>query len=83
MPECEVCGNEYDKTFEVHKDGRRHVFDCFECAVHALAPTCDNCGIRILGHGVETKDSMFCCASCAQQRGVEGFRDRISQHSPV
>ena len=24
---CEVCGNEYDKAFEVHMDGKTHVFD--------------------------------------------------------
>lgn len=77
MAECEVCGNEYDKAFEVHKDGEQHVFDSFECAVHALAPTCDNCGVRIIGHGVETGDSIFCCANCAQQKGVEGLADRI------
>ena len=32
MAQCEVCGNEYDKTFEVTLGGQRHVFDSFECA---------------------------------------------------
>lgn len=77
MAECEVCGNDYDKTFEVIMQDGRHVFDCFECAVHALAPTCDNCGVRILGHGVETDEAMFCCAHCAHQWGVKGFADRL------
>jgi hypothetical protein len=27
MATCEVCGNEYDKTFELIQQGRRHVFD--------------------------------------------------------
>jgi hypothetical protein len=78
MTRCEVCGNEYDKTFEVIKDGQSHHFDSFECAIHALAPVCDHCGCRIVGHGVETTDAMFCCAHCAGQTGVTGLRDRTS-----
>ena len=35
MPQCEVCGNDYDKSFEVVMAGQRHVFDSFECAAHA------------------------------------------------
>jgi hypothetical protein len=27
MAKCEVCGNEYDKAFEVTAAGARHVFD--------------------------------------------------------
>jgi len=27
MPTCEVCENEYDKTFEVVVGGERHTFD--------------------------------------------------------
>jgi hypothetical protein len=57
--------------------GKAHVFDCFECAVQALAPLCEGCGTRILGHGVEADGSMFCCAHCAAERGVAGVRDRI------
>jgi hypothetical protein len=44
MPVCEVCGNDYDKAFEVRVQGATHVFDSFECAIHALAPTCAHCG---------------------------------------
>ena len=25
MATCEVCGNEYDKTFEIHRGGETHV----------------------------------------------------------
>jgi len=39
-------------------------FDSFECAIHALAPTCENCGIRIVGHGLE-KDVPSSAASIA------------------
>ena len=73
---CEVCGNEYDKAFEVLTDGTRHVFDSFECAIHALAPPCVHCGCRIVGHGLEQEGEMFCCANCARLAGVDALRDR-------
>lgn len=38
MAQCEVCGNDYRKSFEVVTAGGRHTFDCFECAIHRLAP---------------------------------------------
>lgn len=78
MAECGVCGNEYDKTFEVLMDGERHVFDSFECAIQALAPRCDNCGVPIIGHGVEGDDRVFCSAHCAEQVGVAGLTDRLA-----
>jgi Rieske Fe-S protein len=76
MATCEVCGNDYDKSFEVVKDGVAHTFDSFECAVHALAPTCEHCGCRVIGHGVEANGSIFCCAHCAAEAGVSGLTDR-------
>ncbi len=77
MATCEVCGNDYDKAFEVRlADGGSHFFDSFECAIHALAPTCDNCGVKIVGHGEESNGSFFCCAHCAEEAGVSGMRDR-------
>jgi hypothetical protein len=74
MARCEVCGNDYDKTMELTWQGRRHVFDCFECAIHAVAPRCEHCGCPIIGHGVESDGRMFCCAHCAQQAGVHEVR---------
>ena len=71
MPQYEVCGNEYDKTFEVVMDNKTHVFDSFECAIHALAPTCSHCGCKIVGHGVEIENSFYCCAHCAQGKQVK------------
>lgn len=76
MARCECCGNEYDKAFEVRRNGQSHVFDSFECAVHTLAPVCAQCGCRVLGHGVEAGDTVFCCAHCAGQSGVAELRDR-------
>ena len=40
MAVCQVCGNDYDKAFEVRLGGKAHTFDSFECAIHALAPAC-------------------------------------------
>jgi len=76
MAQCETCGNEYDKTFTLSMAGRSHIFDSFECAIHALAPTCAHCGCKILGHGVETHGSFYCCAHCAGQEGVPQVQDR-------
>jgi Rieske Fe-S protein len=76
MAICEVCGNDYDKAFEVTVAGETHVFDSFECAIHALAPICEHCGCRIIGHGVEADGRLFCCAHCAVRSGVEGVADR-------
>lgn len=77
MAQCEVCGNEYDKSFEVvMQGGQRHIFDSFECAIHALAPHCAHCDCRIVGHGVEAGGRCFCCAHCAAASGVSGIADR-------
>lgn len=75
MGKCEVCGNEYAMAFEVIAAGQRHVFDSFECAIHRMAPVCEHCGCRILGHGIEGGGRFFCCAHCARQSGVSGAVD--------
>jgi hypothetical protein len=67
MPTCEVCGNDYDKAFEVSAAGTRHVFDSFECAIHLMAPICDHCGCKSIGHGVEADGAFYCCAHCARE----------------
>jgi hypothetical protein len=77
MAECEVCGNDYDKAIEVIAAGERHIFDSLECAIHALAPTCDACGVRIVGHGTESDGAFFCCAHCAHRVGVAAAVDRV------
>jgi hypothetical protein len=74
---CEICGNDYDLAFEVHAQGAVHVFDCFECAIHALAPRCEHCGVTVIGHGVIGGERMFCCARCAGAAGVQGLADRV------
>lgn len=77
MAKCDACGNDYDKSFEVKKGGRTYTFDSFECAIHLLAPACECCGVRIVGHGLEKDGRMFCCDHCAEQEGVTELRDRV------
>lgn len=76
MAICETCGNDYDKAFQVIKEGRTYTFDSFECAIQALAPTCAHCKCRIIGHGVEQGGSIYCCAHCAGKQGGSTVRDR-------
>jgi hypothetical protein len=78
MGVCEVCGNAYDKAFEIKMAGKTHVFDAFECAIHALAPRCRHCENRIIGHGIESDGTYYCCAHCSKQAGETGARDRIA-----
>lgn len=75
MARCEVCGNEYAQSFEVTMGGKQHTFDSFECAITALAPTCPHCGCRIIGHGVQVQDRIYCCAHCAREEGAQGVED--------
>jgi hypothetical protein len=77
MATCEVCGNDYDKAFEVRLGGETHIFDSFECAIHALAPHCAHCGCQIIGHGMEADGAFFCCAYCASKYAVHGLEDRV------
>jgi hypothetical protein len=76
MARCEVCGNDYDKAMEITREGSTRTFDSFECAIQVMAPTCAHCGVRIIGHGVEGGDAIYCCAHCAAEEGVEGLSDR-------
>lgn len=78
MNACEVCGNSYDKNFYVVVESVTHTFDCFECAIHALAPRCARCNVVIMGHGVESRGVFFCCANCARESGADGVVDRAA-----
>jgi len=76
MSQCEICGNEYDKPLEIVVNGISHYFDCFECAIHGLAPECDHCGCKIIGHSVEASGNFYCCANFAHEEGVAAVQDR-------
>lgn len=73
---CEICGNEYDKAFQVTQQGTTHTFDSFECAIQALAPRCAHCSCRVIGHGMEKNGQIYCCAHCATTAGARELRDR-------
>lgn len=77
MAVCERCGNDYDKTFDITMNGQTHTFDSFECAVATLAPECEHCRVRIIGHGLEADGRFFCCEHCAEKAGVMGLADRV------
>lgn len=76
MARCDVCGNDYDKSFTLIQKDWQGTFDSFECAIHAFAPTCAHCGCRIIGHGNEVDGIVYCCAHCAGQAGHPGMVDR-------
>jgi hypothetical protein len=63
------------KAFQVTVQGRTGTFDSFECAIHATAPRCARCGCKVVGHGVEVGDQVFCCAHCSQHAG--GTKDPV------
>ena len=83
MATCEVCGNDYDRPLQINFDGRNHVFDSFECAIHALAPTCAHCQCRVIGHGVVAHDVIYCCAHCAHHAGAKHIRDNEAHSKPT
>ncbi len=78
MPDgrCATCGNEYDKSFKVVMDGTTYTFDSFECAIARLAPRCEHCDLRVIGHGHEKAGRIYCSAHCAGAEGVTEVRDR-------
>jgi Rieske Fe-S protein len=82
MSRCEVCGNEYELAFQVVTAGHTHTFDSFECAIHKLAPICEHCGCKVIGHGIEARGTFYCCAHCAHAEGVEVIVDNAAHARP-
>lgn len=66
---CATCGNDYENTILIVKDSEEYEFDCFECAIFELAPECAQCGVRVIGHGVENDGEIYCSAHCAHRAG--------------
>ena len=77
MQRCFTCGNEYDNCFTVIKNNTTYLFDSFECAIHAIAPCCKHCHCKIIGHGVQIANHIFCCANCSRKDGINILNDRI------
>jgi hypothetical protein len=43
-----------------------------------LAPVCEHCGCKVIGHGVEVDGRFYCCAHCAREtEHTSEVRDRI------
>lgn len=78
MAICKVCGNDYPNAFEVVKGEQRFTYDCFECAIHDMAPVCAHCACRVIGHGIAAGSLIYCCAHCAREHGVVGVADKAA-----
>lgn len=76
MARCEVCGKNYDRSFQIVTQDKTVTVDSFECAIHACAPACAHCGCKVIGHGVQDGERIFCCAHCARESGVTELQDR-------
>jgi hypothetical protein len=72
---CDCCGNDYDRLMKIEVGGRTGHFDCFECAIQKMAPECAHCHTRIIGHGLESDSTIYCCAHCSRAEGEHGLRD--------
>ena len=75
MAVCDVCHNDYHRSFDIVSEGVKYTFDSFECAIQKLAPLCDHCGCKIIGHGTEAGEHYYCCANCARHEGVTKIVD--------
>ena len=68
MPVCDNCGNDYDKAFQIIKDGKTHTSTVSRCAIARLAPVCEHRQVRIIGHGMESKKLILLRDHCAEKR---------------
>ena len=42
-----------------------------------MAPVCEHCGCKVIGHGVEVGGLFYCCAHCARdEHGGAAVSDR-------
>jgi hypothetical protein len=83
MAICDVCGNDYAESFQVTTTaGERFTFDSIECAAHKIAPRCRHCQCSVLGHGIQSREGIYCCANCARQGGASSAVDNTLATSP-
>ena len=76
MPVCEVCGNDYDKAFEVRaRVGHTSSIASSAPSTHWRLPV----PIAAAGSSgmASANGRIFCCAHCAGQEGVPELRDRV------
>ena len=83
MRPCYVCGGTYRDMLVIHYKGEDRSFDCFECAIHALAPACETCRCPVIGHGIDVDGSIYCCSHCASHART-GIHERPPDiHAPA
>jgi hypothetical protein len=47
-----------------------------------MAPVCEHCGVKVIGHGVEVDGRFFCSAHCAREvMGTAAAQDRVETHA--
>lgn len=83
MRTCQTCGNEYDRSFIIEMHDKAFEFDRFECAIQMLAPTCHHRQTKIIGHGVQKGDYIYCCTHCARLDGYHELQDRHGPQSMI
>ena len=72
-----VRGVRNSKAFSVTVPGEdSYTLDSFKCAIHALAPVREYCGVEVIGHVVEADGSVYCCAHCASMAGAQDVSNR-------
>ncbi|MDH6625312.1 hypothetical protein M2271_003123 [Streptomyces sp. LBL] len=69
----------HSPLFEISVSSKRrvHVFDCFSCAIHRMAPICEHCRVQIIGQGVEVEGHWYCGAHDARAEGRAGIVDKV------
>lgn len=84
MEQCDVCGNSYARAFRVIlADGSDGVFDCLECAIERVAPRCKHCGCRVIGHGVESAEVIFCSNHCLRASSSDSVDEASMESFPA
>ena len=81
MASCEVCGNDYRLSFEVHAAGSGARVRQLRVRHPCAAPVCEHCGVKVIGHGVEADGTFFCCASCARMHGDPASASELVDHA--
>ncbi len=79
MARCEVCGNDDDMAFDVVAAGQSHTFDSFECAIQKMAPVCEHCGCKVVGHEGSRPTAPRSTKSSNQKRAFVAWRSEEVQ----
>ena len=66
MGVCDLCGNDYDRSFTITRGDRSRTYDSLECAVTDLGARLRTLRVPRPGHGVEKGGVVFCCSHCAE-----------------